>query len=59
MGVVHTKSMESDPSALDHLIAEVVGQEERLQFTTFSSDDAWMLGSRLRAFARSASSDTT
>lgn len=34
--------------ALEALIAEVVGQEDRLQFATFSHDDAWMLGSRLR-----------
>ena len=33
---------------LDALIAEVIAQEERLQFTTFSNDDAWMLGARLR-----------
>lgn len=45
--------MSSDTSAdtapLDALIAEVAAQEERLQFSTFSADDAWMLGSRLRA----------
>lgn len=40
-----------DRSELDALIAEVVAQEERLQFTTFSRDDAWMLGSRLRELA--------
>ena len=40
-----------DRAALDALIAEVVTQEERLQFSTFSHDDAWMLGSRLRALA--------
>jgi uncharacterized protein (UPF0303 family) len=34
--------------ALEALIAEVIGQEDRLQFATFSHDDAWMLGSRLR-----------
>lgn len=39
----------ADTAALDALIAEVVAQEERLQFSTFSPDDAWMLGSRLRA----------
>lgn len=39
----------ADAAALDALIAEVVAQEERLQFSTFSPDDAWMLGSRLRA----------
>lgn len=38
-----------DTAALDALIAEVAAQEERLQFSTFSADDAWMLGSRLRA----------
>lgn len=41
----------ADRAALDDLIAEVIGQEERLQFTTFSHDDAWMLGSRLRIIA--------
>lgn len=41
----------TDRAALDALIVEVVTQEERLQFTRFSSDDAWMLGSRLRALA--------
>lgn len=43
--------MTTDRAALDALIAEVVAQEERLQFTTFSHDDAWMLGSRLRDLA--------
>ena len=42
-----------DRSALDALIAEVVEQEKRLQFTTFSHDDAWMLGARLRDLALS------
>ena len=37
-----------DRAELDALIAEVVAQEERLQFASFSHDDAWMLGSRLR-----------
>lgn len=36
---------------LDALIAEVVAQEERVQFASFSNDDAWMLGSRLRDLA--------
>ena len=40
-----------DAAALDALIAEVVEQEARLQFTPFSHDDAWMLGSRLRDLA--------
>ena len=35
-------------AALEALIAQVIGQEDRLQFATFSHDDAWMLGSRLR-----------
>ena len=39
---------ESDRAALDALIAEVVAQEERLQFAAFTHDDAWMLGARLR-----------
>ena len=37
---------------LDALIAEVVAQEERLQFTEFSHEHAWMLGARLREHAR-------
>ncbi len=37
-----------DRAELDTLIAEVAAQEERLQFSTFTHDDAWMLGSRLR-----------
>lgn len=40
-----------DRAELDALIAEVAAHEERLQFTTFSRDDAWMLGSRLRDLA--------
>jgi uncharacterized protein (UPF0303 family) len=40
--------MSTDRAALDALIAEVIAQEEHLQFTTFNNDDAWMLGSRLR-----------
>ncbi|MBX9471031.1 heme-degrading domain-containing protein [Microcella sp.] len=38
-----------DRAELDARIAEVVEQEQRLQFSTFSAEDAWMLGSRLRA----------
>lgn len=41
----------ADRAELDTLIAEVVAQEERLQFTTFSRDGAWMLGSQLRDLA--------
>lgn len=44
-----TSDTAADTAALDALIAEVAAQEERLQFSTFSADDAWMLGSRLRA----------
>lgn len=44
-----TSDTPADTAALDALIAEVAAQEERLQFSTFSADDAWMLGSRLRA----------
>lgn len=40
-----------DRAALEALIAEVAEQEARLQFTTFSHDDAWMLGTRLRDLA--------
>ena len=40
--------MTTDRAAREALIAEVIAQEERLQFTTFSHDDAWMLGSSLR-----------
>ena len=41
----------ADRVALDALIAEVVAQEERLQFETFSHENAWMLGARLRELA--------
>jgi len=43
-----TELSPADRAALDDLIAEVIAQEERLQFTTFHHDDAWMLGARLR-----------
>ena len=43
--------MPIDRSELDVLIAEVVEQEARLQFTAFTHDDAWMLGVRLRDIA--------
>jgi uncharacterized protein (UPF0303 family) len=48
-----TDAAAADHAALDALIAEVTAQEERLQFTTFSPDDAWMLGSHLRDLALS------
>lgn len=43
-------SVQSNPerAALDALIAEVVEQEESLQFDDFSHEHAWMLGARLR-----------
>ncbi len=41
----------ADRAALDTLIAEVVEQEERLQFETFSHEHGWMLGARLREHA--------
>jgi uncharacterized protein (UPF0303 family) len=44
----NTEHMTTDRAAREALIAEVIAQEERLQFTTFSHDDAWMLGSSLR-----------
>ena len=37
-----------DLAELDALIAEVAAHEERLQFETFSHENAWMLGARLR-----------
>lgn len=40
-----------DRAELDALIAEVVAQEERLQFVEFSHEHAWMLGARLRESA--------
>ena len=46
-----TPVSEVDRAELDALIAQVVAQEERLQFTSFSTEDAWMLGSRLRDLA--------
>jgi len=59
--VRHTEQMTTDTAATDSatgdraarkaLIAEVIVQEERLQFTRFSHDDAWMLGSSLHDHA--------
>jgi len=52
----HTERMNESPvnrEELEALIAEVIAHEERLQFTTFSHDDAWMLGARLRDLALS------
>jgi uncharacterized protein (UPF0303 family) len=46
-----THISETDRAALDALIAEVVEQEERLQFTEFTHEHAWMLGARLRESA--------
>lgn len=46
-----TELSPDDRAALDALITEVAAQEERLQFTEFSHDHAWMLGARLREHA--------
>ena len=46
-----TDSAAGDRAARETLIAEVIEQEKRLQFTSFNHDDAWMLGSSLRAHA--------
>ena len=43
--------MTTEPTAREALIAEVVAQEERLQFATFTHEHAWMLGARLRETA--------
>ena len=46
-----TELSPADRAALDALIADVVAQEERLQFTEFTHEHAWMLGARLREHA--------
>lgn len=46
-----TELSAADRAALDALIAEVIAQEERLQFTEFTHEHAWMLGARLRESA--------
>lgn len=45
----------TDHTDLEALIARLEEQQERLQFSTFSNDDAWELGSLLVSLGRSRS----
>lgn len=47
-----TDTAKPDTARLTTLIEELEGQEQRLQFSRFTNDDAWAIGSRLMAAAR-------
>jgi uncharacterized protein (UPF0303 family) len=45
----------TEQAELEALITQLEGQQDRLQFSTFSNDDAWELGSLLVTLGRSRS----